>query len=145
MATIKSYTDIEQSKKLAKILPLESADMRYGYTAPYDCSDRMYDGGYDEIPYSKDFLIKNPNYSANEYDAELPCWSLAALLSILHDYTLQTNIDGTVFVVCESKKPMVSDSYDNPVDACVAMIEKLKCCDYGYFTKFNCCNWRNSN
>ena len=26
MATIKSYTDIEQSKKLAEILPLESAD-----------------------------------------------------------------------------------------------------------------------
>ena len=27
MATIKSYTDLEQSKKLAEILPLESADM----------------------------------------------------------------------------------------------------------------------
>lgn len=26
---MKSYTDIEQSKKLAKILPLESADMEY--------------------------------------------------------------------------------------------------------------------
>ena len=29
MATIKSYTDISQSKKLAEILPLESADMTY--------------------------------------------------------------------------------------------------------------------
>lgn len=29
MATIKSYTDLEQSKKLAEILPLESADMHY--------------------------------------------------------------------------------------------------------------------
>lgn len=28
MATIKSYTDLEQSKKLAEILPLESADMK---------------------------------------------------------------------------------------------------------------------
>lgn len=27
MATIKSYTDISQSKTLSKILPLESADM----------------------------------------------------------------------------------------------------------------------
>ena len=27
MATIKAFTDLEQSKKLAKILPLESADM----------------------------------------------------------------------------------------------------------------------
>ena len=31
METIKSYTDIEQSKKLAEILPLDSADMYYGY------------------------------------------------------------------------------------------------------------------
>ena len=29
MAALKSYTDIEQSKKLAEILPLESADMFY--------------------------------------------------------------------------------------------------------------------
>lgn len=118
MATIKSYTDINQSKKLAEFLSIESADMRYGYTA--------YDGGYDEIPYPKDFLIKNPNYSADEYDAELPCWSLSALLSILHDYTLQTNMDRTVFVVCESREPIISDAYDNPIDACYEMIIKLK-------------------
>jgi hypothetical protein len=91
MATIKSYTDISQSKKLAEILPLESADMRYGYIAPYDYSDRMYDGGYDEIPYPKDFLIKNPNFSANEYDAELPCWSLAALLNLLPNEIITDN------------------------------------------------------
>lgn len=122
---MKSYTDIPQSKKLAEFLSYESADMRYGYIAPYDYSDRMYDGGYDEIPYPKDFLIKNPNFSANEYDGELPCWSLSALLGVLPDYTLQTNTDGTVFVVCESKKPIISDAYDNPVDACVAMVEFL--------------------
>ena len=28
MATIKSYTSLEQSKKLAEILPIESADMK---------------------------------------------------------------------------------------------------------------------
>lgn len=27
MATIKAYTDLEQSKKLVEILPIESADM----------------------------------------------------------------------------------------------------------------------
>jgi len=48
-----------------------------------------------------------------------PCWSLSTLLSVLPDYSLSTNTDGTVFVVCESKKPMISDAYDNPVDACV--------------------------
>ena len=29
MTTIKSYSDLQQSKKLAKILPLKSADMYY--------------------------------------------------------------------------------------------------------------------
>ena len=29
MATIKSFTDLQQSKKLAEILPIESADMYY--------------------------------------------------------------------------------------------------------------------
>jgi hypothetical protein len=56
----------------------------------------------------------------------LPAWSLSALLGVLSDYTLQTNTDGTVFVVCESKKPMMSDAYNNPVDACVELILKLK-------------------
>lgn len=30
MATIKSFSDLQQSKKLAEFLPLESADMRIG-------------------------------------------------------------------------------------------------------------------
>ena len=34
MKTLKAYTDLEQSKKLAKILPLESADMHYQYVLP---------------------------------------------------------------------------------------------------------------
>ena len=33
MATIKSYSDLEQSLKLAEILPLESADMYYMETS----------------------------------------------------------------------------------------------------------------
>ena len=107
MATIKSYTDINQSRKLAEILPLESADM-YLWS-----SDKRY---YIEAMDDGDF---------NEEEGHVRAWSLAALLSVLSDYTLQTNTDGTVFVVCESKKPMVSGSYENPVDACVAMIEKL--------------------
>lgn len=101
---MKAYTDLEQSKKLAEILPLESADMRYapfGDTHPWVWTDT--------------FIEKDAT----------PCWSLAALLGVLPDYTLQTNTDGTVFVVCESKKPIISDAYNNPVDACMAMIEKL--------------------
>ena len=111
---IKSYTDIEQSKKLANILPLGSADMYYCYVM--DIYTKKWD--YDITPTFID--------ASNKFDiCDIPCWSLAALLGVLHDYTLQTNTDGTVFVVCESKKPMISDAYDNPVDACYEMILKL--------------------
>ena len=110
MATIKSHTDIGQSRLLAKFLPIESADM-------------CYIGENNAL--TVDYLSAKKEFDATKEVDIFPCWSLAALLSILHDYTLQTNTDGTVFVVCESKKPMISDAYDNPVDACVAMIEKL--------------------
>lgn len=127
---MKSYTNIEQSKRLAKILPIESADMRYGYIASYDYSDRMYDGGYAEIPYPKDFLIKNPNFSANEYDAELPCWSLAALIELMGECRMErTPLDQSG----EFTYSFVDDYYnirtfeeDNAVDAAVEMILKLK-------------------
>ena len=109
MTAIKSYTDIEQSKKLAGILPLESADMKI-LSFGIDIKRRV-------VPID-DIAVLNR-------EDEIPCWSLAALLGVLPDYTLQTNTDGTVFVVCESKKPMISDAYGNPVDACYKMILKL--------------------
>lgn len=123
MATIKSYTDISQSKKLAEILPPESADMFYdGYKNVLDNEDINY-----QIDVVSNWTTAYPNKSLFEKsdDTTIPCWSLAALLANLPDYTLQTNSDGTVFVVSDSKKPMISDAYDNPVDACYEMIIKL--------------------
>lgn len=44
---MKAYTDIEQSKKLAEILPMESADMRYDeYTSHIDGTPKV---GYKEV------------------------------------------------------------------------------------------------
>lgn len=138
MATIKSYTDIEQSKKLAEILPLESADMRYGCIAPYEYSDRMYDGGCDEVPYPKDFMKKNANFSENEYDDELPCWSLAALLNILQPNVTLEHTEGEGWKahqlhVIENPDKILQDvkgfwgfSETNPIDAVVELIVKLK-------------------
>ena len=136
---MKSYTDLEQSKKLAEILPIESADMRYGYIAPYDYSDRMHDGGYDKIPYPKDFLVKNPNFSANKYDAELPCWSLAALLDQLeyvihdedgHEFQLRIIKEGVQYYLIYDGVDYAAyydtPLFDDPVDACVDMILILK-------------------
>jgi hypothetical protein len=67
MATIKSYTDIEQSRKLAKILPLESADMYYPNRI-----DIKYQGA---LPI--EYKHGNPLLSQ-----EIAAWSLAALLGV---------------------------------------------------------------
>lgn len=69
MAAIKSYTDIEQSKKLAEILPIESADMWFH---PYPNDEYWYD-----VP-----NIGNADLKYNQ----LPCWSLAALLEVIPKY-----------------------------------------------------------
>ena len=122
---MKAFTDIGQSKKLAEILLIDSADMRYGYIAPYEFSDRKYDGGYDMIPYHKDFFDRCSNFSADEYDDELPCWSLAALLDILPEGTrlLKSATDDTYH--CDCPKGNIEKWFDNPVDACYEMILKL--------------------
>lgn len=112
MATIKAFTDLEQSKKLAEFLPFESADMHYHYDSDFDELESI-----PSITEEDDHFVLFPK--------DIRCWSLAALLGVLPDYTLQTNTDGTVFVVCESKKPMISDAYDNPIDACYEMTVKL--------------------
>lgn len=123
MATIKSYTDIEQSKKLAKILPLESADMHYN-NASIKGINYVDEYRAELMDYNTAQKVLS-KYLINPIFGIIPCWSLSALLGVLQYYTLQTNTYGTVFVVCESKKPMISYAYDNPVDACMAMIENL--------------------
>ena len=128
---MKSYTDIEQSKKLAEILSLESADAKYGYIAPYEYSDRMYDEGYDEIPYPIAFIKKDySNFFVEEYDDELPCWSLAALLNVLPngiDVIKEEADTENERYMCTIviNDDIISTFADNPVDVCVEMIEKL--------------------
>ena len=131
MKTIKSYTNIKQSKTLVNILPLESADAKYGYIAPYECSDRMYDEGYDEIPYPIAFIKKDySNFFAEEYDGELPCWSLTALLNVLPngiDIIKEEADTENERYMCTIgiNDDIISTFANNPVDVCVEMIEKL--------------------
>ena len=106
---MKSYTDIEQSKKLEEILPLESADMHYwrkGQILGVGHSKEMQEG----------FKSKGIDYS--------PCWSFAALLSVLPEKYTELIKEGGMYRIIIKDSYMTSLFY-NPVDACVAMIEKL--------------------
>lgn len=122
---MKIATDIKQSEQLARILPIESADMFYGTIAPYEYSDRMYDGGIEDIPLPK-AAKKSSIIGADEYDGEIPAWSLSALLKLLDSYTLQTTSDGKCFIVADrDENTVLSTEYDEPVDACCEVINKL--------------------
>ena len=83
----------------------------------------FYDRG--SLPFFIDKYVTHESIKNDKYQHLIPCWSLAALLGVLPDYSLQSNPNGTVFVVSDTKKPIMSDDYDNPVDACVEMILKL--------------------
>lgn len=111
MATIKSFTDLSQSKTLSKILPLESADMYYDY----DVQKHEY------YPMVMDDLFE---------DNCVRAWSLAALLSVLPkgtDIVKEESDTENERYMCTVgiKDDIISTFANNPVDACVAMIEKL--------------------
>ena len=91
----------------------------------------MFDGGYDEVPYPKDFLKKNPNFSENEYDGELPCWSLTALLELIQDdikieKTLFDQSDLFTYSITSDTFEYKTYEHEELIDACVEMICWLK-------------------
>lgn len=113
---MKSYTDIEQSKKLAEFLPMESADMYY-FTVIHD------------YPYSQRKIktiakIMDGSFSS---DYDTPCWSLAALLDIIPYPTLGKHADETWSCASwiEKVNPYFVEGCDSPINACYEMIIKL--------------------
>ena len=131
---MKAYTDIEQSKKLAYILPLESADMFYdGVQDSY--KEKVYNIPINgsSITVRTGHIITKKSIKANLL---LPCWSLAALYAILPNNEKESTIlsrgEWRIYLNkwwCdyenESHTKDFSVSADNPVDACVEMILKL--------------------
>ena len=120
MATIKNHTDIEQSRKLAKFLSHESADMWYWEwpTAP------RYNNYERPMPHKGEDIVN------------VPCWSLSALLSVLPKYIgssiLRMDIGEKDFAIWYDNLSGIVDEIlpditkDNPVDACYEMICRLK-------------------
>ena len=105
MAAIRAYTTIEQSRKLAKILPLESADMKI---LPF--TEREYR------------IVPINDISVCGREDEIYAWSLAALLDV---YPMIVGRDMDMYCCWQNSKHLCSRHYDNPVDACYEMILKL--------------------
>lgn len=109
---MKSYTDLEQSKRLAEILPLVSADMYY---SPL--------GGTHPWVLENDLIEKDA----------VPCWSLAMLLEIIANVAAHIDEDGYLdAVICQDVHSVCLVNCngelckaDNLIDACVEMILKL--------------------
>lgn len=110
---MKAYTDLEQSKKLAEILPLKSADMRFCFS--HTLGGRI-TGHY-------------PMIGREPSSGTIPCWSLTALLEILNDAVIYKTDE--YIALCyyfdnvqgfHKKLLCKGNSY---VDACYEMIIKL--------------------
>lgn len=115
---MKSYTDLEQSKKLVEFLPPESADMAYLWHSTSDNPTWRYDEDMSPM------VLGNVPINELTCDA-LPCWSTSALLEIIRNngrYELQMYEGGYYF----EANGFMTESYFSPVDACVEMILKLK-------------------
>ena len=131
MAKIKSYTDIEQSKKLAEILPLESSDMCW--------TNHYYGSLRSSITISVKSIDEYKNLLKNfadltEIDVFYPAWSLSALLDVLPDaitsnggISFELNIKKNIIEYSNHSLYLVYKSVksDNLIDACVDMIIKL--------------------
>jgi hypothetical protein len=111
MTTIKSYTDLEQSKKLAEILPLESADTIWNLTNP-------------DLPNIRAIPYESSDYN-NKYLNIIPAWSLAALLDVLPQILcLKPILDLEECSIQYSGTDLYVVA-NNPVDACYEMIIEL--------------------
>lgn len=140
-AKMKSYTDIEQSKRLSEILPTESADMYYQYVLPK--SDKIKHNPENGNPvealewYNKGYTHfgKDPLF-LEEYC--IPCWSLAAMLNYLReiDFFPEINIGEhsvtmSISYYNEDETGLLSPiqniktKAESFIDACYEMIIKL--------------------
>ena len=117
---MKSYTNLEQSRKLAEILPLESADM-------------CYINGKAQIGFLYEEYKEVGDTVLQDYE---PCWSLTALLSVMPKRIKEDNIFRIDVGVKDSSIWYDELSYGvnndlpditafNLVDACYEMIVKL--------------------
>lgn len=122
---IKQYTDINQSKKLAEILPLESAD---NVIVSFGSRE-----GTKKVVMPKETLdvISSPFADIRKTTM---CWSLAALLSVLPKLGAEEPMIRKLYYASNPAERYIyqysltnmTGEYDNPVDACYEMVLLLK-------------------
>ena len=107
---MKAYTSLEQSKKFAEILPIESADM---FWLVLGNTPRVH-------------VLTEPLSNYSRW-ANYPCWSLAALLDIIPYPTLGKHANETWSCASwvEKVNPYFVECCDSPINACYEMILKL--------------------
>lgn len=132
---MKSYTDIKQSKALAKILPLESADMFY--------ADLLVDNVHKYIVHPLETYgfktFKDTNNKTSQRLSFIPCWSLAALSEFIlpyiadddgNNYKFYLSKDGLDRWLAYYKSDDVSihicEESDNMIDVILEMVCWLK-------------------
>ena len=124
---MKSYTDLEQSKKLAEFLSIESAD-------------GFYEAQHNPLTDKWEYILFTGNKWASE-EVVIPCWSLAALLDQLEDviydeednqWELVIKKEGVQYdlyyltVYGEQENIELDRFYDDLIDCCYEMILTLK-------------------
>ena len=110
---MKAYTSLVQSRKLAEILPIESADV---------CWQRIYDEVH-LMTYYRIELLPYRLYSG----IAVPCWSLSALLEAINDdYYTTLYHDGVAWNIEVIHHDNVEDKHsvyaNTPIDACCELV-----------------------
>ena len=137
---VKSYTNVEQARYLARILSPETADMHYNnlsvkgvnYVDPFHADLMSYK---DAVKTLCDYKKANPLFEV------LPCWSTQALLdeipyqvvnAVEEDLTLHIEKEELQYHLryendCTGDSYEIdTETYDDLIDACFEMIVKLK-------------------
>lgn len=126
---MKIYTDINQSKVLAEILPIESSDM--WWAERYAGRVEGYEYIVEETPvYYLSFTKPSVGNYSQDTIKDIPCWSLSALLDVLPEgiienyYVPNLQKENGKYSIAYGNEELLCIA-DNPIDACYGMILKL--------------------
>ncbi len=119
---MKSYTSLEQSKTLSKILSSESADMFIADVVTHKDQAHSYNFHVLATWGCKTFAEIKERES--KYAKFIPCWGLTALLEVLpNENMLVKTTDKEYYCLA---KDIMTKHYNNPIDACYEMVLELK-------------------